>query len=162
MLSCFSCHASKWCLPNTTKSFNLVFTFMKHCTIWTPSSRRFSFSHYFGIHWTVISFHLQCRLFQWMHLLITEGKKERKYFLIAVRDTISISSFHSKVFHGGWIFFKLGTNFYAILEFLPLQKCLSGYCTHKTLEAILKFSIYATLNEHKNMHVQYSHSCQGI
>lgn len=72
--------------------------------------------------------------------------RKRKYFLTAVRNIISIPYFHSQVLHGDWIFLnKNAAHFYVVLKVLPVQRCLSGNCIHKTLEEFS--SLYTTLSE---------------
>ena len=92
-------HARKCCLHNTTKSFNSELTFMKGWAVWTPSSERFPLSL-----WAVIALHIQWKWFQWTHLFLTEGRRGRKIFLVAMREKTAIPAFlekSSEEAHGG-------------------------------------------------------------
>lgn len=98
ILQCIVSHARK-CLHNTTKSFNSELTFMKGWAVWTPSSERFPLSL-----WAVISLHIQWKWFQWTHLFLTEGRRGRKIFLVAMREKTAIPAFlekSSEEAHGG-------------------------------------------------------------
>lgn len=93
--------------------------------------------------------------------LLKVGKKGN-FFLLQSEIQFQSLAFIEKSSEG-WIFYKLAWYlFLCNTGSFTRANFLSGNCISKSLRATIKSLIYTTSNKHKNMHIQYFHSCQGM